>query len=45
LAYFLCGGRGRDLREFTSWLRRKFGQRRWQVMDGGKLPKRPGRFN
>ena len=45
LAYFLCGGRGRDLREFTSWLRRKLGQRRWQVMDGGKLPKRPGRFN
>jgi hypothetical protein len=45
LAYFLCGGRGRDLREFTSWLRRKFGQRRWRVMDGGKLPRRPGRFN
>jgi membrane associated rhomboid family serine protease len=45
LAYFLCGGRGRDLRDFTSWLRRKFGQRRWRVMDGGKVPKRPGRFN
>ena len=45
LAYLLCGGRARDVREFTSWLRRKIGQRRWRVMDGGKGPKRPGRFN
>jgi membrane associated rhomboid family serine protease len=45
VAYFLCGGRGRDVRALTSWLRRKIGQRRWQVMDGGKSPKRPGRFN
>jgi membrane associated rhomboid family serine protease len=45
LAYRLCGGRGQDLRDVTSWLQRKIGQRRWRVMDGGKQPKRPDRFN
>jgi hypothetical protein len=45
LAYRLCGGRGRDLREFASWLQAKITRRRWRVMDGGKAPRRPERFN
>jgi membrane associated rhomboid family serine protease len=45
LAYFLCGGRGRDLREFTSWLQRKITRSRWRVMEGGKRGRGPDRFN
>jgi len=45
LAYRLCGGRGRDLRELASWLQRKIGQRRWRVMDGGRAGRGPSRFN
>jgi membrane associated rhomboid family serine protease len=45
LAYFLCGGRGRDLRDFTSWLQRKITRSRWRVMEGGKRGRGPDRFN
>jgi membrane associated rhomboid family serine protease len=45
LAYYLCGGRGRDVRELVSWLQRRTGRRSWRVMDGGKSGKRPDRFN
>jgi len=45
LAYALCGGRGKDLRELLSWLQRKVGKRSWQVLQGGKPAKPPDRFN
>ena len=45
LAYYLCGGRGRDLRDLLSWLRRRTGRRSWRVMEGGRPPQRPDRFN
>ena len=41
----LCGGRGRDLRDFTSWLQRKITRSRWRVMEGGKRGRGPDRFN
>jgi membrane associated rhomboid family serine protease len=44
-AYVLCGGRGRDLGELTSWLRRKIGRRRWRVIEGGRPGRGPNRFN
>jgi membrane associated rhomboid family serine protease len=40
LAYYLCGGRGRDTRDFLSWLQRKLGRRRIRILDGGKTGKR-----
>jgi membrane associated rhomboid family serine protease len=45
LAYVLCGGRGRDLGNFVSWVQHKIGRRRWRIMDGGKRSERPGYFN
>jgi membrane associated rhomboid family serine protease len=45
LAYVLCGGRGRDLRDLAAWVQHKIGRRRWRVMEGGKAPKRPSFFN
>ncbi|MGB8295457.1 MAG: rhomboid family intramembrane serine protease [Polyangia bacterium] len=45
LAYFLCGGRGRDLGNLVSWLQHKIGRRRWRVMEGGKRGRGPDRFN
>jgi len=45
LAYVLCGGRGRDLHDFTAWLQRKMGGRRWRVMEGGRRGRGPDRFN
>ena len=37
--------RGRDLRDLLSWLRRRTGRRSWRVMEGGRPPQRPDRFN
>ena len=44
-AYYLCGGRGRDLRDLVSWLQRRTSRRPWRVMEGGRPPRRPDRFN
>jgi membrane associated rhomboid family serine protease len=45
LAYYLCGGRGRDMRDLVSWLQRRTSRRHWRVMEGGKPSRRPDRFN
>ena len=45
LAYAMCGGRGKDLAELSSWLRRKLNRSRMRVMDGGKPAKRRDFFN
>jgi membrane associated rhomboid family serine protease len=45
LAYTMCGGRGKDLGELASWLRRKLNRSRMRVMDGGRPAKRRDIFN
>jgi membrane associated rhomboid family serine protease len=45
LAYYLCGGRGRDFQDLWSWVHRRIGRKRMQVLDGGKTGKRRDSFN